>query len=238
MSRRIAIIKVGSTYPSISAVHHDFEQWITRGAGLDAGAIEVIDVVGGQALPDPRTIRGAVVTGSPSMVTDRADWSERTAGWLAQTVGCGTPVLGICYGHQLLAHALGGEVANNPRGRQIGTVDVTLTADAQHDRLMSALRPVSHLPVSHLQSVVRLPNAARVLATSPRDSFHAFAYGDDAWGVQFHPEFNASIARAYIHERAAVMREEGLDPEALAADATDTDDGTNLLRRFDALTRA
>jgi GMP synthase (glutamine-hydrolysing) len=237
MSLKIAIIKVGSTYPAIAQAHRDFEHWITRGAGLDAESTLVIDVVGGQTPPDPRDIRGAIVTGSPSMVTERAEWSERTAEWLARAVTRSIPVLGICYGHQLLAHALGGEVANNPQGRQIGTVDVTLTQDAAQDPLLSALRPISHLPVSHVQSVIRLPDAGRLLASSPRDPWHAFAYGDCAWGVQFHPEFNAAIARAYIREREAIMIQEGLDPEALAASATDTDDGARLLRRFESLTR-
>jgi len=237
MSLKIAVIKVGSTYPSIAETHRDFEHWIARGAGLDPDAMQVIDVVAGERPPDPGAVRGVVVTGSPSMVTEREEWSERTAEWLAQAVTRTTPILGICYGHQLLAHALGGEVANNPRGRQIGTVDVTLTEHAEHDPLLSALRPVSHLPVSHLQSVIRLPDAARLLASSPGDPFHAFRYGDNAWGVQFHPEFNATIARAYIREREATMLQEGLDPKALSASATDTDDGTRLLQRFEALTR-
>lgn len=237
MGGKIAIIKVGSTYPSISQTHGDFEQWIARGAGLDHDAVQVFDAVAGQLLPKARDVRGVIVTGSPFMVTDRADWSERTAAWLADAVATTTPVLGICYGHQLLAHALGGEVSNNPRGRQIGTVDVTLTADANRDRLLSALRPISHLPVSHLQSVIRLPAGARLLASSPRDPHHAFAVGDSAWGVQFHPEFNATIARAYIQEREAAIKQEGLDPIALTANVTETNDGTQLLRRFEALTR-
>lgn len=235
MSGKIAIIKVGSTYPSIAAEHGDFEHWITRGAGLDRDEVQVFDAVAGQALPNPRDVRGVIVTGSPSMVTDRADWSERAAAWLADAVASTTPVLGICYGHQLLAHALGGEVSNNPRGRQIGTLDVTLTDEAKHDRLLQVLRPVSHLPVSHLQSVTRLPEGARVLATAPRDPHHAFSLGDSAWGVQFHPEFNATIARAYIREREAAIKQEGLDPIALTAAATDTNDGTQLLRRFVSL---
>jgi GMP synthase (glutamine-hydrolysing) len=237
VGREITIVKTGSTYPSVSAQHGDFEQWIARGLGLDRDGVEVIDVVAGATLPEASAPRAVVVTGSAAMVTDRADWSERTAGWLADAVAHGVPILGICYGHQLLAHALGGEVALNPRGRQIGTVDVTLTAEALADPLLSVLRPVSHVPVSHLQSVVRLPASARLLASSPRDPHHAFAVGERAWGVQFHPEFNAAIARAYIREREAAIQQEGLDPVALSESATDTDDGERLLRRFEALTR-
>lgn len=238
MSSKIAILKVGSTYPAIAEAHGDFEQWIARGLGLAEASLRVVDIVNGEAPPALGDMRGVIVTGSPAMVTERQPWSERTAAWLADAVTRDTPVLGICYGHQLLAHALGGEVDNNPLGRQIGTVDVTLSDVASKDRLFHVLRPISHLPVSHLQSVTRLPQGARLLATSPRDPHHAFAYGDAAWGVQFHPEFNAEITRAYIREREATVKHEGLDPAALIAQATDTDDGMRLLRQFEALTRA
>jgi GMP synthase (glutamine-hydrolysing) len=228
----LTILKVGSTYESISREHGDFEAWIARGAGLDLSEIVVIDAVAGDALPDPRKLRAVVVSGSPAMVTDRAPWSERAAQWLLDVVRAETPLLGICYGHQLLAHALGGEVGNNPRGRQIGTVDVTLTPEAIRDPLIGSLAPVSHLPVSHLQSVIRLPPGARLLASAPRDPNHAFAVGERAWGVQFHPEFNATIARGYIRERREALIAEGMDPVDLAAAAADTEDGVRLLRRF------
>jgi len=228
----LTILKVGSTYESIASEHRDFDAWIASGVGVDLSAIQVIDAVAGDALPDPRLLKAVVVTGSPAMVTDRAPWSERAAAWLADVVRAETPLLGICYGHQLLAHALGGEVGNNPRGRQIGTVDVTLTTEALNDPLLGALRPVSHLPVSHLQSVIQLPPGARLLASTARDPHHAFAIGARAWGVQFHPEFNATIARGYIRERWETLIGEGLDPIELAAAATDTQDGVQLLRRF------
>lgn len=232
MAPELTILKVGSTYESIASEHRDFDTWIANGAGVDLRTIQVIDAVAGDALPDPSHLRAVVVTGSPAMVTDRAPWSERAAAWLAEVVRAETPLLGICYGHQLLAHALGGAVGNNPRGRQIGTVDVTLTAEAIADPLLGALRPVSHLPVSHLQSVIQLPPGARLLASTARDPHHAFAVGARAWGVQFHPEFNATIARGYIRERREALLAEGLDPVELAGAAADTEDGTRLLRRF------
>lgn len=58
------------------------------------------------------------------MVTDHGPWSEYTAMWLRETVEQHTPVLGTCYGHQMLAYALGGEVGNNPHGYETGTVNV------------------------------------------------------------------------------------------------------------------
>jgi GMP synthase (glutamine-hydrolysing) len=186
-------------------------------------------------LPDPTSVAGIVVTGSSAMVTDREPWSERTAEWLATAVRLEAPVLGICYGHQLLAHALGGTVEDNPRGRQIGTIDVTLVPEAGEDPLFSGFESVLHVPVSHRQVVTRLPAGARRLASTPHDPNHAFSFGPRAWGVQFHPEFDAEIVRGYIDARREALRAEKLDADALLAAATDSDHGTLLLRRFASL---
>ena len=84
--------------------------------------VVVLDPRRGDTLPPPAQISGAVVTGSHAMVSHREPWSEATGAWLAQLVAHGTPLLGICFGHQLLAHALGGEAGNHPGGPEIGTV--------------------------------------------------------------------------------------------------------------------
>ena len=170
-------------------------------------------------------------------VTDREAWSENTARWVARAIQLGKPILGICYGHQLIAHALGGEVKNNPRGREIGTTDVRMTAAAATDALFGRLSDAPHVPVTHLQAVTRLPDRAVVLGSTALDPHHVVRYADNAWGVQFHPEFDANIVRAYIDAIRDDMTREGLDPEALWHSATDTADGTFVLRRFAELVR-
>ena len=94
-----------------------FPHWIRVAAGLAAGDTVVADVARGAALPARDGFAGIIVTGSAAFVTDRADWSELSVDWLREAAHAGTPLLGICYSHQLLAHALGGEVAYNPAGR-------------------------------------------------------------------------------------------------------------------------
>lgn len=228
--RPVVIVKTGSTLPRLARERGDYEDWIAEGLGLPN--VRVCDSIGGEALPDPPLPRAVVITGSSAMVTERLEWSERAASWLPEVLRRGTPVLGICYGHQLLAHALGGEVGPNPRGREIGTIDVTLTDEGRRDPLLSHRGPELVVSASHRQSVLRLPAGARQLASNALDPNQAFAIGARAWGVQFHPEWDHDVIRAYLEERAETLREEGLDPDALLARVRPSDDGPAILRRF------
>lgn len=226
------VIKTGAALPVLVERRKDFDTWIATGTGLAAGDVRVVSVFQGEPLPDVHGVQGVVVSGSSAMVTDRAAWSERTAAWLREAVRLEVPTLGICYGHQLLAHALGGEVDYNPRGRNIGTIDVELRGDARADRLFGVFADSLHVAVSHRQCVMKLPPGSTWLAQSTRDPHSAFRAGSCAWGVQFHPEFDAGITRSYIEARRADLTQEGIDVDALLDGMLESADGTILLRRF------
>lgn len=232
--RKLAIFKTGGTLPALAAGRGDFEDWTLAGLGAASDDVLIIDAQGGQPLPDYADLAGVVLTGSHDMVTDRLPWSERLAAWLPGLIERGIPTLGICYGHQLLAHALGGEVADNPAGREFGTIPLDLAPAAASDPLLGVLaaRPAPEVQVCHTQSVIRLPDGARRLASSDRDANEAFRMGEAAWGVQFHPEFDAEVVRTYIREYSTRLTAEGQDPEALAAGVHDTPVGDAILRQF------
>jgi GMP synthase (glutamine-hydrolysing) len=231
----VLVVKTGSTLPGIRARRGDFESWIARGMGLAPDEVSVLDVTEGAKLPDPVAPAGVVVTGSSAMVSAREPWSERTGAWLADAVRAGTPVLGICYGHQLLAHGLGGRVGRNPRGREIGTVRLRLAPEARRDALLGGLPEATHAHATHVESVLELPPGATRLAASDADPNQAFAAGPRAWGVQFHPEFDADVMRGYLESRRDVLRDEGLDADRLLALVRETPEAGSLLRRFAAL---
>lgn len=231
------IMKTGTTLAPIRAARGDFEDWIGAGLGYERDALDVRNVYEGEPSPDFDEISGVVVTGSSALVSEREAWSERSAAWLAGAVERGLPVLGICYGHQLLAHACGGRVDANPLGREIGTVRVRFQPEYAADPLLAGLPEEIGVQVSHVESVLELPPHARHLGQSEGDANQAFALGDNAWGVQFHPEFDADIVRGYIDGRREAITREGLDAGALRAGARDTDHGTRLLRRFGELVR-
>lgn len=219
---RLVIIKTGSTLPSLKAVRGDFEDWILAGMGISSREAVIVDVASGQPLPAPGETRSVVVTGSHDMVTDRLSWSEQTAQWLAQAVSSGAAVLGICYGHQLLAHALGGRVGYNPRGAETGTVEVQLHEPASRDALLSGFPSTLRVQASHSQSVLELPASAVRLASNSWDANQAFRVGGRAWGVQFHPEFDAKIMHAYSRE----------DGQGLHGEIVETPVAAEILRRF------
>src|SRR5690606_4895545 len=169
---------------------------------------------------------------SPAMVSDREAWSELTAAWLKEAVDAELPVLGVCYGHQLLAHGLGGKVDYHPQGREIGTWRLTLQEAAASDALFQACPKEFKVHLTHAQSVVELPPGAQLLASTEFEPCQAFRIGRQAWGVQFHPEFNEQSMREYVTTFGPRLREEGKNPEPCLAAVADPPEAGRLLERF------
>lgn len=230
------IIKTGSTLPRLAAEQGDFEDWIRRELP-DAADWRVVNVASGEELPPPADCAGVVITGSPAMVSERAPWSETTAAWLRAAHAANVPLLGICYGHQLLADALGGEVGYHPHGPEVGSVEVERLAEAAADPLLGELPVCFSAHVIHWQTVLRLPPGAERLAGNAFEPHQAFRLGS-AWGVQFHPEFDQPAMRRYLellHDRLSAA---GRDPQALLAGVRPTPEAAGLLARFAALLSA
>ncbi|MFT4198056.1 MAG: glutamine amidotransferase [Pseudoxanthomonas sp.] len=231
MSTKFLIVETGQPLPQLKR-HGGFPHWIRVAAGLARADTEVADVQAGDPLPAHGRFAGVIVTGSAAYVTDRAEWSERSAQWLREAVHAGVPVLGICYGHQLLAHALGGQVDWNPAGRESGTVPVELHPPAFEDPLFAPMPARFAAHTSHVQTVLRAPDGAAVLARSQRDGCQAFRWGERAWGVQFHPEFATHHMRGYVRARAGHLREHGQCPLQVEREVTAAPQARKLLRRF------
>lgn len=195
----------------------------------------MIDPRRGDVLPAPNDIAGAVIAGSNAMVTDRAAWSEALSFWLAELVAQSTPILGICYGHQLLAHALGGEVGYHPKSFEIGIVGVCRTNSAKADILFKEIPAQFPVQVIHRQSVLRLPKEAVLLAGNDFEPHHAFRVGENAWGIQFHPEFSSDVMRSYIDPLAADLQKNGADVDKMAATVASTDAAAGMLKTFAAI---
>ncbi len=228
-AKPIGLIKTGRTLPTLCRSHGDFEGMFRN--LLDGHPVTLVSVFDGEPLPDPEELCGAIITGSPRMVTERSAWMLAIEQWIRERVAETLPLLGVCFGHQLIAQALGGKVTINPAGRQIGTVRVTRNESAS-DPLFQRL-PISFwAQTTHLESVVELPPNAIRLAATQRDSNHAFRYGERTWGVQFHPEFDAQTVNAYLDERKGEIQAEGMDWEALRDTTHDETHGANIVHAF------
>ncbi|KAB7768442.1 glutamine amidotransferase [Xanthomonas maliensis] len=225
------ILETGQPVPALKR-YGRFADWIRVAAGLTRQEAVVVDVAHGGALPDPAGFAGTLISGSAAFVTDRADWSERSAAWLQQAAAGGAPLLGICYGHQLLAHALGGAVDYNPAGRESGTIVLELQPLAAQDPLFAGLPAQFPAHATHLQTVVRVPDGAAVLARSQQDQCQAFRWGRATWGVQFHPEFATHHMRGYVHARAECLARHGRCARTVAREVSAAPLARKLLRRF------
>jgi len=236
--RPLLLIQTGEAPDALRSRFGGFADWFRNAMRLQATQMRVVRVDTGEPLPEPAQIAGAVITGSAAMVTERAAWREQTAGWIRDALDAETPLFGVCYGHQLMADALGGAVGWLPAGREIGTESITRLASGEMPgfRGLPASFPAQ---TTHRQSVLVPPRGAEVLARSQRDPHQLLRYAPNTLSSQFHPEFTPDFMRAYIEVRADALRDEGLDPDALAADVRETEAARMLLERFaqDALNR-
>lgn len=228
----ILILKTGATHAPIRERLGDFDDWIAAGLRQGGATTFTHDAQAGGPPPSLDRVAGIVITGSHAMVSDREPWSEALVPWLQQAVAASVPTLGICYGHQLLAHALGGEVAHHPHGVEIGTVQVRLQSPACSDPLLGHLPPRFAAQAVHWQSVRRLPPQAVPLASSAHEAHHAFRLGHNAWGVQFHPEFSADALRAYLDGLGPTLAREGVDAARVAAGLMETPEAASVLATF------
>ncbi len=226
----LLVLRTGDAVAEVAAHHGEFARWIAEATG-DAwpGRWHEHDARGGGAWPDVHAYAGVVVTGSSASVTERAPWMLDTERWLRDAVEAGAAVLGICFGHQLLAQALGGEVQKNPRGREIGSVELTVAAD---DLLFEGLPPRFVVNATHLDTVAALPPGARSVATTALESHAVLSFAPRVRGVQFHPEICAAKMRGYLAVRRGAVVAEGLDADALVAQVVETPLSAELLRNF------
>ena len=114
----------------------------------------------------------------------------------------------------------------------MGTFDIETTTAARDDALFAPSGGTFSAQTTHLQSVLRLPDGAVVLARSALEPHHAFRWGDRAWGVQFHPEFSTTHMRGYIRARSGALYREDLDPVALVAAVRAAPEARAVLQRF------
>ena len=192
-----------------------------------------IDVEGGATLPDAGDLSGVILTGSAAMVTDRHPWAEAEAAWVRRQRGH-LPMLGVCFGHQLLTHALGGVVDWTPSGPEYGTIDITLTDAARGDPLFAGVPLVFKAQSAHSQIATVLPADAQLLAVNAI-GIQAARFDEQIWGLQFHPEFAAPMMLGLFEAYRATYIERGFNVDGLIAAVRDTTLASSIIAAFAAI---
>jgi GMP synthase-like glutamine amidotransferase len=160
---------------------------------------ETIQVVDGVPLPDPRTLDAALITGSPAGVYDDEPWIAGLLDFIRAAAEAKVPVIGICFGHQAIAQALGGKVEKSDKGWGVGRHVYEV---AERPSWMADAPASFALAASHQDQVIALPPGAQVIARSPHTEFAGLLYEDArALTFQGHPEMDVPFTRALIDGR-------------------------------------
>ena len=202
---------------------------------LDGLPVEVVKVSAGERLPSHTKISGVIITGSDALISQKLKWSEACAKWIRNTLPTGLPILGICYGHQLIAHALGGNVGKNPNGPELGSVHIKLLPEAMRDPLFKGAHRSLYLQSAHFETVTELPVGARVLAQNESGEVEALKYASACWGIQFHPEFDNEDMRLFLTDPDVDLEAFGVDIDRLVGQLQPTPFGPILLKNFSKL---
>ena len=177
------------------------EEWAAA-AGLSA---TVVRPRGGEPFPDPHGLDAVVVLGSADSVYDDAvPWIAPELAFVRDTLAASVPVLGICFGGQLLAKALGGTVAPSPDGGEVGWLRV--------ETARPSLVPAGPWLQFHFD-VFTVPAGATELARSATGP-QAFLAGRSL-GLQFHPEVDEAIAEDWARDAEDKLARRGMDGGAL-----------------------
>lgn len=231
-ARPIIILQTGDIPPDIGRVHGNYDRLFTETAGLRPEQVETVHLPSGQRPAEPGDYGGILITGSSAMVTDRLPWSEFAAQWLRRAMAADVPIFGVCYGHQLLAHALGGEVAYHPDGMEVGTQAIELLPAASRVPLLASLPRRFTANVIHSQVVVTPPAGAVALARSTRDPHQILQYRDNVLTVQFHPEFTGGIMRNFLESMADRLPKRRPELAHMIRLVSDTPHSRSLMARF------
>ena len=188
---RFLLLKTGDPPPTAITPYQELFR-----EGLELTDLEVADARLGELPEGPWA--GVVITGSAASSYADLPWVAPAEDYLRRLAAQDVPIFGVCFGHQLLAQAFGGKVEACPRGWELGTSRVQLTAEGLADPLFDGIPPSFEAQQSHADVVSALPEGAVVLASNPHWGVQAFRLGERIWGTQFHPEFTPETMAAAV----------------------------------------
>ncbi|MCG3267121.1 type 1 glutamine amidotransferase [Yoonia sp. I 8.24] len=204
---KIGILQTGRSPESLNEKYGDYDAFFKRyldGRGFDFETYEVLD---GKFPKLPQSADGWLITGSRFGAYEDHDWIPPLEEFLRETFAQGVPIFGVCFGHQILAQALGGKVEKFDGGWSVGP---TAYESGQFgDQKMIAW---------HQDQVTRRPEMASVVGSSDFCENAILAYGDQALTIQPHPEFTAGFMADLLEARGGQLPQHIKDGAAAAQD--------------------
>lgn len=208
---RVTIIETGRAPGQLSEAYPRYPDMFAALLGeADAGlSFDVVKLVDGEALPDPAACEAVVITGSPSGVYDQTPWMDPLREFVRGVFRAKTPMVGVCFGHQIIADAMGGDVRKSDKGWGVGrhTYEVL-----EHRPWMAGAGASVSLAVSHQDQVITPPAGAVTLARSAHTEHAMLAYEDaPVMSVQGHPEFGDQFVAALYAARRGRLSDAQVD---------------------------
>lgn len=208
---RITIIETGLVGPQFRERHGSYPQMFQRmvTAADPSVTCDAVSVAKGEALPDPTTLDAILITGSAAGVYDDVAWIAPLEAFVRTAHDKRVPMVGVCFGHQLIAQALGGTVRKSEKGWGIGRHVYRIAPD---NGLIDGATIAA--AASHQDQVITPPASARTILASDFTEHAGLLYANGTTlSVQPHPEFTADYADALCDLR------HGLAPDAVVATA-------------------
>ncbi|UPK36961.1 gamma-glutamyl-gamma-aminobutyrate hydrolase family protein [Bradyrhizobium sp. 186] len=208
---RITIIETGRVPKTYRERHGSFPDMFERMIRTEdsSAAFEIVSIPNGDALPDPRKLEAVLITGAAAGVYDGLDWIGPLEDFVRTAYVNKTPMVGICFGHQLIAQALGGTVRQSEKGWGVGRHVYRVLPDngvVDGEQLAIAC--------SHQDQVIEAPNDALTILSSDFTPHAGLLYANGTTlSVQPHPEFDLDFAHVCCELR------DGKAPDAVVATA-------------------
>jgi GMP synthase-like glutamine amidotransferase len=207
MTRRIAILNNNTDASAFAQRFADDGQKVAAGLRRHRPdwQYEVWHAHGDQLPPEPGGYDGWVLTGSVASVNDGAPWMARLAELVRQLHRRRVPLVGLCFGHQMVAHALGGRVGPSPGGWRIGTAPTHYVAE--RSVALPWLQPAQGtitLFAAHQEQVLLPPPKAEVIGGDDFAPSAALRIGRHVFTTQYHPELSREFMRALLDEYGAL----------------------------------
>ena len=211
---KIGILKTGRPPTPLIERFGTYPEMFMRLLGPDAYDWRTYAVDAGEWPAAPEACDAYIVTGSSCGVYDAEPWIGELMDFLRAAKGR-AKLVGVCFGHQAMAQAFGGEVVKSDRGWGLGEHEYRVLS---HEPWMDPPAQTIRLPASHQDQVVKLPPGAEVMAASDFSPFGALAWRDQpAISMQLHPEFEPDYAIALIEARRGRVYDEAQAAAAIAS---------------------